>query len=155
MLSPSSLINLSSERDLNWPIQPRGIRVASLLQQTDMSLEPRCDCGPDFFSSYGILSYYQVTPAARRIWNYPSSAVNKHARRPSCFQQTPWRIQQHKLIRLWQFSSELPAILFVLNDTRSCSERQLLCLYSKDQMRCTFFFFFAFSGNFLGRVKGT
>lgn len=88
-LSPSSLINLSSERDLNWPIQPQGIQVASLLQQTDMSLQSRCDHGPNFF----IRRYYQVTLASERIWNYPSSAVNKHAAElPSSFQQTPRRI---------------------------------------------------------------
>lgn len=64
MLSPSSLINLSCERDLNWPIQPQGMQVASLLQQTDMSLKSRCDRGPNF--SYSGMSDYQVTPATER-----------------------------------------------------------------------------------------
>lgn len=64
-LSPSSLINLDSERDLNWPIQPQGIQVALLLQQTDMSLESRCDRGPNI--SYGGMSDYQVTPATENM----------------------------------------------------------------------------------------
>lgn len=64
-LSPSSLINLYSERDLNWPIQPQGIQVALLLQQTDMSLESRCDRGPNI--SYGAMSDYQVTRARENM----------------------------------------------------------------------------------------
>lgn len=63
--SPSSLINLYSERDLNWPIQPQGIQVALLLQQTDMSLESRCDRGPNI--SYGGMSDYLVTPATENM----------------------------------------------------------------------------------------
>lgn len=63
-LSPSSLINLYSHRDLNWPIQPQGIQVAFLLQQTDMSLEYRGDRGPNI--SYGGMSDYQLTPATEQ-----------------------------------------------------------------------------------------
>lgn len=63
-LSPSSPINLYSRRDLNWPIQPQGIQVAFLLQQTDMSLEYRGDRGPNI--SYGGMSDYQVTPATEQ-----------------------------------------------------------------------------------------
>lgn len=79
-LSPGSLINLYFQRDLNWPIQPQGIQVALRLPQTDMSLESRCDRGPNI--SHSAMSDYQVALLLRRIWNYLSSVVNKPAAPP-------------------------------------------------------------------------
>lgn len=82
-LSPGSLINLYSEDDLNWPIQPRGIQVALRLQQTDMSLRSPLWLWPQYFIRRHERLSGDSHCRAERIWNYLSSAVNNHGARRS------------------------------------------------------------------------
>lgn len=72
---------------------PQGIQVAFWRQQTDMSLESRCDHAPNILYGGVIIEWLPL----QKIRNNLSWAVNKHTA-----QHTSWRIWQHKFSWHWK-----------------------------------------------------